>query len=327
LFKEPKQESLDGPMHSQKEAGLDFRKLEIVKEPTEVTEKGYLTPSQYKKELQRKKTRQKNKSPVEESNCKESLRIKHDKGDTKKEKNLLNESFEGESDTPIVRSRSVPRKARSKSPKQNVRPLNERFESGSDAKKHSSRSFERKTRSKSPKQNIDNSVRNTKVDRYDKETLDTEKETLNHPQFIRKHPTSPKHKKLQSTNAYRVLRDNFSTFERIPELHFLGEICGATGFNYQHRFISVSCKWSIDWGNSWSFIAGEYSGQTQYCSKSSLSHADERVVWNHPIDVHFASISIAGWPRLILEVWGLDELGRTIFLGYGFTHLPNNAGK
>ncbi len=25
-------------------------------------------------------------------------------------------------------------------------------------------------------------------------------------------------------------------------------------------------------------------------------------VWNHPIDVHFGTDSLAGWPRLLIEV-------------------------
>ena len=33
-------------------------------------------------------------------------------------------------------------------------------------------------------------------------------------------------------------------------------------------------------------------------------------VWSHPIDVHYALKGIDGWPRLKLEVWGVDAFGR-----------------
>ena len=49
--------------------------------------------------------------------------------------------------------------------------------------------------------------------------------------------------------------------------------------------------------------------------------------WNHPIDVHFASASMLGWPRIILQVWKLDEYGRTILSGYGFAHFPTSPGE
>ena len=49
-------------------------------------------------------------------------------------------------------------------------------------------------------------------------------------------------------------------------------------------------------------------------------------VFNHPIDVHFATASMQGWPRIVMQVWELDEYGRSILSGYGFTHLPTNPG-
>ena len=80
------------------------------------------------------------------------------------------------------------------------------------------------------------------------------------------------------------------------------------------------CRY-LEWGKSWSFLAGEESSQTQY------SASDDGVqVWNHPIDVHFATASMQGWPRMVATVWELDEYGRSILSGYGFAHLPTNPG-
>lgn len=78
----------------------------------------------------------------------------------------------------------------------------------------------------------------------------------------------------------------------------------------------------LEWGRAWSFLEGDESSQTQYASSD-----DGVQVWNHPIDVHFASASIQGWPRMVMQVWELDEYGRSILAGYGFAHMPTNPGK
>ncbi|CAN0456027.1 unnamed protein product, partial [Scytosiphon promiscuus] len=48
--------------------------------------------------------------------------------------------------------------------------------------------------------------------------------------------------------------------------------------------------------------------------------------WNHPIDLHYTTKSIQGWPRLMLQVWQLDTHGRNVLRGYGFRHLPSSPG-
>jgi hypothetical protein len=32
-------------------------------------------------------------------------------------------------------------------------------------------------------------------------------------------------------------------------------------------------------------------------------------VWNHPLDLHFYTSSLAGWPQLVFEVGSLDFYG------------------
>ena len=104
----------------------------------------------------------------------------------------------------------------------------------------------------------------------------------------------------------------------IPEVHFIGDIRKGDDFNGS----SITCKWSIDWGETWSLLSGAQKGQTQYATRSD----DTGCVWNHPIDVHFTTANMKGWPRIILQVWNLDNYGRTSLIGYGFSHLPTTAG-
>lgn len=116
--------------------------------------------------------------------------------------------------------------------------------------------------------------------------------------------------KLKKRFSYRLRRAS----DDIPEVHFIGELSEGIGFKGTY----VSCKWYIEWGKSWSLLEGEGSSQTQYTASN---------VWNHPIDVHFASTSMLEWPRIIVQVWTLDSYGRSMLAGYGFTHLPTNPGE
>jgi len=33
------------------------------------------------------------------------------------------------------------------------------------------------------------------------------------------------------------------------------------------------------------------------------------IVWNHPLDMHFYTNSVQGWPKVMLETWKLDAFG------------------
>lgn len=46
----------------------------------------------------------------------------------------------------------------------------------------------------------------------------------------------------------------------------------------------------------------------------------------HPVDVHYAVKGIDGWPRLRVEVYGVDAYGRIELAGYGCCMVPTAAG-
>jgi B9 domain-containing protein 2 len=103
-----------------------------------------------------------------------------------------------------------------------------------------------------------------------------------------------------------------------PELHIIGDIASASGFGGG----SFTCKWTLDLGAAWVHISGDQSGQTHMDSASS----GKPVVWSHPLDVHLATNSIQGVPRLQFQVWKVDRDGRAYLAGYGFSHLPCRGG-
>jgi B9 domain-containing protein 2 len=103
-----------------------------------------------------------------------------------------------------------------------------------------------------------------------------------------------------------------------PELHVIGEIEGGSGFGS-----GVCCRWQLDHGPAWEQLGGYADGQSQVDYPTDGDSA----VWAHPLDAHFLCKGLQGWPRLLLQVWQMDEFGRLHLSGYGFTHVPNVAGS
>ncbi|GLD92561.1 hypothetical protein PINS_up001120 [Pythium insidiosum] len=111
-----------------------------------------------------------------------------------------------------------------------------------------------------------------------------------------------------------------------PEVHVIGEIVGGEGF--ESGTGGLCCKWSIEYGNQWIHIAGDQLGQTQVDHPSpSVDNVAGAVVWSHPLDIHFATTSFQGWPKLLVQVWRVDTHMKASVVGYGFAHLPFQAGN
>ena len=104
----------------------------------------------------------------------------------------------------------------------------------------------------------------------------------------------------------------------MAELHVFGQVVGAGGFSLPSLF----CKWSIEAGSNFRLLQGLSKGQTQ-CDQPN---DDEMAVWAHPVDVHYSTKGIDGWPRLCVEVWGIDTFGRYEIAGYGCCVLPAASG-
>ncbi|XP_052747362.1 pyruvate kinase isoform X2 [Bicyclus anynana] len=79
---------------------------------------------------------------------------------------------------------------------------------------------------------------------------------------------------------------------------------------------SVSCP-------NWSLISGYSEGQTI----SAKADYKKNVIWNQPIDLHYVSKGIQGWPKIVLQVNCLDSLGRSWIVGYGSCNIPAAPGQ
>lgn len=105
----------------------------------------------------------------------------------------------------------------------------------------------------------------------------------------------------------------------MAELHCIGQLVGATDFPEKNLF----CIWEFQAGGGWSLVEGDRHGQTQ----TDEPLLDDMSVWNHPLDVHYATKGLPGWPKLHLQVWHQDAYGRCEIYGYGFVTIPTTPGR
>ena len=99
----------------------------------------------------------------------------------------------------------------------------------------------------------------------------------------------------------------------MAELHIVGSIDSGHGFAEAAGLSDLFLKWTLESGPNFRVVQGLSTGQT-HCD-----HPDdaEAAVWSHPLDVHYTLKGIDGWPRISLEVWGVDRFGRNELAGYG----------
>lgn len=130
---------------------------------------------------------------------------------------------------------------------------------------------------------------------------------------------------IKLLKSYQKKRVDRLVAEKLPEVHFVGQITSGTGL-IADTSEGATCRWKIDAGKAWELLGGEGVGQTQvaYCRHSD----SESVPFNHPLDLHFAQAGLQGWgaPRISFQVYRVDIFGRKLLQGYGFEHLPMAPG-
>ena len=90
----------------------------------------------------------------------------------------------------------------------------------------------------------------------------------------------------------------------MAEVHIIGTLTGASDFAVS----SLCCKYEVISGQGWNLLEGQPTGQTHVDTPLDGS----KFVWNQPIDLHYNSKSLAGWPKLAVKVYNQDMFGRNI---------------
>ncbi|KAJ8726357.1 hypothetical protein PYW07_001055 [Mythimna separata] len=105
----------------------------------------------------------------------------------------------------------------------------------------------------------------------------------------------------------------------MAELHILGQLHCAS--NFQDKS-SLFCRYSFQAGPNWTVISGCPEGQTV----SGKLDYEKTVIWAHPLDIHYVTKGVQGWPKLLVQVSCLDSIGRSWIVGYGCCNLPAVPG-
>jgi hypothetical protein len=92
-----------------------------------------------------------------------------------------------------------------------------------------------------------------------------------------------------------------------------------TGVFQEDDSLTAFC--SIVHGPDWIRINGEKNFISQIASSNG-----REITWNIPFEISFETTYIAGWPQLVVALYGTDFFGRSFVRGYGNLHLPSQTG-
>lgn len=108
----------------------------------------------------------------------------------------------------------------------------------------------------------------------------------------------------------------------MAEIHLIGQISELTDFEDRNLFV----KWSLNAGSNWKLLEGFTEGQT-HLSTISGSGIDTVHSLSHPIDVHYTTTGLQGWPKFEFQVWNVDWLSKCNISAYGYMSVPMQPGK
>jgi B9 domain-containing protein 2 len=105
----------------------------------------------------------------------------------------------------------------------------------------------------------------------------------------------------------------------MPEIDIIGSILSGSYFGAADAFL----RFRLFAGAGWTPLESSGSGQTQ---TSRADPVTDILTWSHPIEMHYATTTLAGWPRVAVAVWQVDAFGRNEISGYGVTFVPPSPG-
>ena len=119
------------------------------------------------------------------------------------------------------------------------------------------------------------------------------------------------------------------------ECNFLGQISHGEGFRYSGSHEGIVCELSISIGEqrqAWLPLSRQALSIT--CSgdefKFELTQASKssggRIVWNHGLDLHYATNNVTDWPRLTVKMYALNQNSQLIPIACGTASLPTEPG-
>ncbi|GAB5364385.1 hypothetical protein AAMO2058_000965500 [Amorphochlora amoebiformis] len=106
----------------------------------------------------------------------------------------------------------------------------------------------------------------------------------------------------------------------MPHVYIIGEITGASGFDQQ---LSLQGEFKFVTSDKWQCLGGDAQGTT-WVGEAEMD--EDMSIWNHPIQIHYSTRGMYGWPKLRIQVNTIDDEDRVDLAGYGFCHVPMSPG-
>ncbi|XXQ36412.1 B9 domain-containing protein 2 [Plasmodiophora brassicae] len=107
-----------------------------------------------------------------------------------------------------------------------------------------------------------------------------------------------------------------------PELHVIGQIAGFRG-----TLGNAFCAFKVVAGPTWDNVAEpSYAESQTQVDYGSGDGDDDPLVWNHPIEAHFFTTTLQGWPRIHFQLFSLDDIGGRHHHGYSVCNVPTTPG-
>jgi len=128
------------------------------------------------------------------------------------------------------------------------------------------------------------------------------------------------------TEAARKTRRN-PAMPLMPDyqhVHMIGELERGEGFPP-----GVLVRWTITTGDKWELVNGTDGGQSFHDMTAIAADGHRSSIWAHPIDVHFAASELdmkGAWPKLLVQVYAMDQHWCEQLTGYGTCAIPLVAG-
>ncbi|KAK8875431.1 B9 domain-containing protein 1 [Tritrichomonas musculus] len=89
------------------------------------------------------------------------------------------------------------------------------------------------------------------------------------------------------------------------------------------RSDDLYCKYSFATAGDWN----SYQGATTGITTSSHAEGTKPAIFNSPFQVSFFSSKPYGWPQIVIAVYGLNNFGNDMIVGYGGAHIPTTSGR
>jgi hypothetical protein len=105
---------------------------------------------------------------------------------------------------------------------------------------------------------------------------------------------------------------------KTPQVHIIVKMAYAKDFECE----TLYAKYTFKAGYNWSLVAGSEIGETFQAGVDYTLHAP----LEQPIDLNYAAKSVRGWPKMMVEVWGVDSSKKSHLCGYGVMTIPVQSG-